>query len=250
MDLDIRGVEVGMLKDTVMKILEHDSFQAIFKPFGIEKVLPPDMSKAKQTEITQRFKAHIITSAGEDLFTKIEFSRRGFKGNAVIEPVADIVLRQYKMAPVVIPHYDVMSAVIQKISALAGRSTVQARDIFDLYVLSGQCKPVCHSEKPCHCEDSSRLGFRPRSNNILRAEPRGGEVEKQGFEITSPSKTDCSDMLARARDNAFEVSFEQFRDTVVSYLAEEDRGMYDSPPLWDEIRLKAVSFIEELRRQK
>ena len=92
MDLDIRGIIVGNLKALVMKILQSPSFNDTLRPFGIERIIPPDISKAKQTETTQRFKIHLITSSGEDLFTKIEFSRRGFKGKAVVQPVSDNIL--------------------------------------------------------------------------------------------------------------------------------------------------------------
>lgn len=44
------------------------------------------------------------------------------------------------MAPLLIPHYDAASAVVQKIQALAQRTVLQARDIFDLFVLSSQYK--------------------------------------------------------------------------------------------------------------
>ncbi|MDO8580672.1 MAG: nucleotidyl transferase AbiEii/AbiGii toxin family protein, partial [Candidatus Omnitrophota bacterium] len=93
-----------------------------------------------QTETTQRFKIHLLAFSGEDLFTKIEFSRRGMKGTAVVEPVAAPFLRSYKMAPLLVPHYDADSAVIQKIHALAQRTVLQARDIFDLFWLSSQCE--------------------------------------------------------------------------------------------------------------
>ncbi|MDD4955835.1 MAG: nucleotidyl transferase AbiEii/AbiGii toxin family protein, partial [Candidatus Omnitrophica bacterium] len=75
MDLDISGIRINSLKDEVMKILTALSFSETLKSFGIEKIVPPDISKAKQTQTTQRFKVHLLTSAGEDLFTKIEFSR-------------------------------------------------------------------------------------------------------------------------------------------------------------------------------
>lgn len=205
MDLGIKGVDVDMLKDVVMKVLRHNSFQATLKPFGIERVVPPDILKAKQTETTQRFKAHLMTSTGEDLFTKIEFSRRGLRGKSAVEPVSDIILRSYKMAPVLVPHYDIQSTIIQKITALSDRSAVQARDIFDLYILSSQCK-------------------------AFKAEGLIGAAK-----------------LSKAHENIFEVSFGQFRDTVVSYLSQEDQAMHATRPLWDEIKLKAVNFIEELR---
>jgi len=208
MDLDIQGVEVDVLKDAVMKILQNASFQGMFKAFGCERVVAPDISKAKQTQTTQRFKAHLITSAGEDLFTKIEFSRRGFKGKAVVQPVSDLILRSYKLPPLLVPHYDAQSTTMQKIDALVGRSAIQARDVFDLYILSSQCEP---------------LELKDAASNAR---------------------------LEEAHENVFEVSFEQFRDTVVSYLSLDDQSVYNSSSSWDEIKLKAANFIEQLRSRK
>lgn len=206
MDLDARGIERDKLKDAVMKILRAASFQDIFKPFGVERVVPPDISRAKQTETTQRFKVHLVTFSGEDLFTKIEFSRRGFKGEAVVQPVPDRILREYKLPPLLVPHYDIQSAVTQKIEALAGRPMIQARDIFDLYILSSQ--------------------YRPSRAEQVRV--------KEG-------------KLKEAAENLFGVGFEQFRDTVISYLSPEDQVTYGSVSLWEEIKLKVSNFIEELR---
>ena len=138
MDLDIQGVRVERVKKNVMEILAVRGFSDSLKSFGIEKIVPPDITKAKQTETTQRFKIHLLTSAGEDLFAKIEFSRRGMKGASVVESVPAQILRSYKMAPLLVPHYDTASAIQQKIQALAQRSVLQARDIFDLFVLSSQ----------------------------------------------------------------------------------------------------------------
>jgi predicted nucleotidyltransferase component of viral defense system len=139
MDLDIWTVSVDTLKRVVMKIIESHSFGDTLKPFGIEKVVAPDILKAKQTATTQRFKVHLITAAGEDLFTKVEFSRRkSEEGHVVSGPVSNVILRAYQMPPLLISHYDLRSAVTQKIWALAKRSVVQARDIFDLYILSSQ----------------------------------------------------------------------------------------------------------------
>lgn len=138
MDIDIAGVRVDRAQKTVMEILSARGFSDNLKFFGIEKVVPPDIAKAKQTATTQRFKIHLLTSGGEDLFTKIEFSRRGMKGSTIVEPVSARILRSYRMAPLLVPHYDAASAVQQKIQALAQRSILQARDIFDLFVLSSQ----------------------------------------------------------------------------------------------------------------
>jgi len=206
MDLDACGIKKGLLLDTVMYILGASSFQNTLKPFGIEKITPPDIIKAKQTETTQRFKIHLITYAGEDLFTKVEFSRRGFKGKIEVKPVSDSMLRKYKLPPLLIPHYTVRSAILQKVAALGGRAIVQARDAFDLYILSSQCDCVKAKEK-----------------EISRA------------------------ALNNAYERIFEISFENFRDTVISYLSADDRESYNHREVWDEVKLKAANFVEGMR---
>jgi predicted nucleotidyltransferase component of viral defense system len=214
MDMDVIKIGVNALKEIVMNILQSPSFLDTLRSFGIERVVPPNISKAKQTETTQRFKVHLITAAREELFTKVEFSRRGFKGQVVRESVTDNIGRAYRIPPIIIPHYDTFSAIVQKIDALATRSVIQARDIFDIYILQSQYKDV-----------------RAQDVRIKSA------VTK---EILSMNK------LKKAHSNVFEIGFPQFRDTVLSYLAEEDRLVYNTVSTWDEIKLKAALFIEEL----
>jgi hypothetical protein len=141
MDLDVQGVPVAALKETVMEILGQRMFRDVLVPFGIESVTPPDMKKAKQTETTQRFKIHLITGAGEDLFTRVEFSRRGFRGQALVQSVSSSILAAYGLSPLLVSHYDAASAILQKADALATRSVFQPRDIFDLYLLSSHGVP-------------------------------------------------------------------------------------------------------------
>jgi hypothetical protein len=136
MDLDLSEIRIDIVQDIVLKILNTRDFIDNLRPYGIQNISVPDMTKAKQTETTQRFKIHLITFAGEDLFTKVELSRRGLKDGITANAIPDSILRTYKLAPIIIPHYDALSATIQKISALASRPAVQARDIFDLYILS------------------------------------------------------------------------------------------------------------------
>jgi hypothetical protein len=57
-------------------------------------------------------------------------------------------------------------------------------------------------------------------------------------------------ILAKAHERILEVSFEMFRDAVVSYLADEDKNMYDNASSWEEIKLKVVDFIEEPNKVK
>jgi predicted nucleotidyltransferase component of viral defense system len=208
MYIDVNGVEVNVLAGTVLNILKSPSFLDILIPFGIKSIRPPDMNKAKQTQTTQLFKIHIMSKTGEDLFTKVEFSRRGFAGKAVVQPVSSSIVRYYQFAPLLAPHYDMESAAIQKIRALAQRSVIQARDIFDLYVLSLQSAPK---------------------------DPGGGR----------PSLSD----IRSAYENIFVVSYEQFRDTVASYLSSEDRALYESAEMWDEIKIEAAEYIKSFENE-
>ncbi len=205
MDLDVRIIGASNLRDKVMQILKSASFQNNLRSFGITKIIPPDIAKAKQTLTTQRFKVHLITARGEDFFTKIEFSRRRFENSIKIETAPDNILREYKLAPLLAPHYDIASMVLQKIDALANRKITQARDAFDIYVLSTQIELS----------------------------------EKEKIKVDSKK-------ISKVSKNIYEIVFEQFRDSVVFYLSTEEQKMYNSPRLWDEIRLKTVNFIEEL----
>lgn len=209
MDLDIQDISVEAFRDTVMKILKNTSFQNGLKPFGIEQVVPPDITKAKQTQTTQRFKVHLITFAGVDLFTKIECSRREPKGKTVVEAVQNKILWEYKLTPLLVSHYDLASTFKQKINALANRSVIQARDIFDLYILSSQ-----------------------------------GSLEKNFKNLSSADNKN----IKKASQNLFEVDFYQFRDSVLAYLSEDDRQMYDSKRAWDEVKLKISDYFKGLQR--
>ncbi len=203
MDIDLKGIRVDTIKNVVMKIFESADFRNTLKSYGVDDIVSPNISHAKQTETTQRFKVHLITFSGEDLFTKVEFSRRGFCGKAVVEDVADNVLRAYKMTPLVISHYDESSAAVQKIDALASRAAVQARDVFDLYIIHPRL-------------DANKLSI-------------------------------DSSKIKKALENLFEISFERFMDTVVSYLELGDQALYATSARWDEIKLRVASFLEEIK---
>lgn len=206
MDLDVQGIRVLDLKELVMKILNSPSFQDSLQPYGISRVVPPDLRRAKQTETTQRFKVHLLTLSGEDLFTQIEFSRRGIQGTIKVETVNSNIMRTYKLPPLIIPHYDAVSATFQKINAVSTRAVTQARDIFDLYFLITHLYP--EDIKSIRISDS-------RLKNTV--------------------------------ENILNLSFNLYRDTVIPYLSLEDQTIYNSPLVWDEIRLRVVDFIEKIK---
>lgn len=197
------------LKEVVLNILRSPAFGDHLRPFGIEEARPPEIGRAKQTETTQRFKVHLLMKSGEDLFTKIEFSRRGFKGAVAVEAVADAVLHYYQIPPLWAPHYDLASTIAQKIEALASRAAVQARDIFDLHLLISQAN-------------------RDQAKTISLK----GEV------------------LRLAHKRVFEVGFDQFRDTVLAYLAPDDQKRYDAADIWDGTRRSVADVLEALEKSQ
>jgi hypothetical protein len=52
--------------------------------------------------------------------------------------------------------------------------------------------------------------------------------------------------MERVRENILAPGFEMFRDAVAAYLAPEDSAVYSVPGAWDEVKLKAARFVEEL----
>ncbi len=206
MDLDIKDIETFQLKDLVMTLLESSSLALALRPFQIEKIVPPNIQAAKQTDTTQRFKVHLITSASQDLFTKIEFSKRRLGNDVIVERVRDEVLAPYKLHPLQIPHYPAQAAFAQKIKALAERSETQARDIFDLFLLSTFI-------------DKNTLA----QNKIL-----------------------SHDLCRKAQDNIFKISFDVFRDTVIDYLNEDEKSVYQTASRWEELQLNVSQIIESI----
>ena len=152
----------------------------------------------------QRFKIGLLSPGGEDLATKVGFSRRGLNEGVRVELVATEILAAYRLPPVIVPHYDARSAAMQKVRAFISRAQPQARDIFDLYLLSSQPEV-----------SKAKLG--------------------QGF---------TSESIRRARDRIYSTGYRQYRDTVVDFLGPEDRAAYNSPQIWDEIRLRVLSVFE------
>jgi hypothetical protein len=141
MDIDVQVVAGHVLREAVMAIVTSPSMRETLASFGVKGIVAPDIGKAKQTETTQRFKIHLTTASGEDLFTKIEFSRRGIREGVKVETVRAEILRALRLPPLLCPHYGAEAAMLQKIEAIAGRAATQARDIFDLYLLTTQARP-------------------------------------------------------------------------------------------------------------
>lgn len=135
MDLDVLGGAVQTLQKNGYRILEDAALRRALATFGIAELIVNDPGKAKHTETTQRFRAQLVTDAGEHLPTKVEFSRRDVTDAYETRTISPSVARPYRQLAFACQHFTGESAVRQKISALAHRGQVQARDVFDLYVL-------------------------------------------------------------------------------------------------------------------
>ena len=137
MDIDVLAGSVGTLKKNGYKILHDRAFRRSLRSFDIADIEVNDPAKAKQTDTTQRFRFGLVTSAGNRLPTKVEFSRRnnGQDGASETAPVDAEIALPYRKLPYQCPHYTGAAAVAQKLRALAGRPVTQARDVFDLGIL-------------------------------------------------------------------------------------------------------------------
>ena len=134
MDLDIRTVAPGTLRSNVETVLGAVSFRQALRAQQLEVA---ELSAPKQTQTTQRWKVQLRQLAPAASFpTKIEFSRRTLDEGVALDGVEPELIRRYRLYPVLVQHYGAAAAFAQKISALALRTETQARDIFDLKLLS------------------------------------------------------------------------------------------------------------------
>ena len=132
-DLDVQSISVILLRKRVNHILSSKPFRDILQVRDIEI---EHITEHKQTETTQRWKLGLIVPHQEkSLPTKIEFSRRGLDKPVKFEAISPEVIRTYDLPPILVNHYPAETTCIQKIRALISRKTVQARDVFDLYLL-------------------------------------------------------------------------------------------------------------------
>ncbi len=132
-DLDIKITAKDTLKTQVSKLLLSPPFQQVLRT---KKLYITDVNPAKQTDTTQRWKLKILGPATRlPIPTKIEFSRREITEGFRFEAIDSELITGYQLYPVLCNHYEINSALIQKIEALIYRSETQARDIFDIFHL-------------------------------------------------------------------------------------------------------------------
>jgi len=206
MDLDVLAGNVATLKKNGYKILNNTAFKRSLRTHGIDDLEINDPAKAKQTETTQRFRVRLITPAGDHLPTKVEFSRRKERNVvADIDLVDPELARQFHKMAFRCQHYPGDMASIQKVEALAGRSIVQARDVFDLGML--------------------HAGGFTNSTHI------SSQLSRQ--------------LLEKAKLNIISLSYEDFEGQVLEFLDDELREQYESPRQWEELQNTVLGLCSD-----
>lgn len=129
-DFDARIVGVDILKKNVTKVLRGRPLLTELASAGITL---SEIKPVKQTHTVQRWKFHVIYQ-DTPIPTRLEFSRREDEEfeECTAEPPSASLLAERQVVPFVFNHYIAKAAYRQKINALAARTQVQARDVFDL----------------------------------------------------------------------------------------------------------------------
>jgi len=150
MDLDVAGLPVHALKERVAGILAGLAMALPLRSSGISVT---SVSSPKQTDTTQRWKVGLsVEGHSPALHTKIEFSRRATTEEADVKPVTAEVLAEHQLMPFLASHYPLAAALRQKVGALARRTIVQARDVFDLAVLFAKAGGSVEALRPVRSE--------------------------------------------------------------------------------------------------
>lgn len=133
-DFDARKVGVEILKKNVNKVLTGRPLLLELAASGMEVI---EVKAAKQTATVQRWKVQLVHQA-VPVATRLEFSRRVDEEfeSCRVEPPSPLILAEHRVVPFVFNHYTAGAAYLQKVHALALRTQVQARDVFDLDHLS------------------------------------------------------------------------------------------------------------------
>ena len=204
------------LKAVIRNALNAPTLRRELLGLGIRDMELPERP-AKDTETVLRYKLRLI-AGGVPYPTKIEVSYRGEAPAAwarLARPLSAVV-DPYISVGTTFPevgHYGRTPAVWQKITALALRNQVQARDVFDLDLLlseelDAQLPPV----------DVDRL------------------------------RDHLSDQILReATARALELTHDEFEGQVAVFLRPAARARHTAD--WDAAQVRVASFIENLEQQ-
>lgn len=213
MDLDGLPRARARLRRDLRRLLSSKPFRHRLARIGIRDIAAPAIRPSKDSETTLRFKLGLLVGGGVSLSTKLELSFResGAEDEILVEHANDKIVGRYLASaelPLSVPHYTSNSAVRQKIAALAGRSYAQARDVFDLRLITG-----------------------------------GSLV---GVDLAGLRKNLSDESLRRAMSRAMGLPQKEYKDKVLEFLEPEDQAKLADT--WEDQQLFAVELIEALLR--
>jgi hypothetical protein len=214
MDLDGTADDSAAIRRRLNGLFEDREFTLRLQRFGI-RGLDPGEGPNKDTETTFRYKFGVIVGGGVRYPTKVEvsFRKRHAADRAALEAPDPGILKTYSLDTLEVRHYVREAAVRQEIDALGGRREAQARDVFDLHVLVPNAAA--------------------------------------GALLEFLAKGLHHDRLKEAHNRALAMSDREYAGQVFEFLGAEARARYGTESMWDELRLRVATLIEDvLRRQE
>jgi hypothetical protein len=209
MDLDAEPQWRSEIRNRIGRIFDDRGFHTALRRLGL-RGLDPGEGVNKDTETVFRYKFGILGRGEVRYPTKVEVSYRARHpaDRWGLEEIGRSVLEAYVEPPnpLRIARYDRQAAVRQKLSALVGRTHVQARDVFDLHALE----------------------FRGPESSLVPHLVRHVEA----------------DDLRAALDRALEISFSEYEGQVVEFLSNDARDRLGTEMAWEEIRLGVAEAVE------
>lgn len=217
MDLDGEPGSRLAIRSAIHGIFDDRDFARYLGRLGLRGVDPKE-GPNKDTETTFRYKFHVLAPGNQSYGTKVEVSFR-IRNEAddfeLAEPDSERIRRYLPAGEALsVQRYGRSAALRQKIEALAGRTRIEARDIFDIDLLLGD------AERP----ERDLIEFLARS------------LERRTLEL--------------AHERALVLEYPDYESLVVRFLEDRVRTEYRSPERWDEMRLRTASLIEEVRDSK
>lgn len=217
MDLDGEPESRLAIRGAIRGIFDDRAFLDSLRRLGLRGVDPKE-GPNKDTRVTFRYKFHVLAPGDQSYGTKVEVSFRDRHESDSYERACPDPRRLERYLPpdsaFSVQRYDRPSALRQKIEALAGRTRIEARDIFDIDLLLGER------------ESPSR------------------ELVEFLAETVEPST------LRLAHERTLELEYPEYESLVVRFLEDHARAEYRPESKWDEMRLRAASLIEEIQAEQ
>lgn len=129
LDLDHLGRKFATFAEQVDAMFSSRQLVELLRTRGLGLVAP---RRSKDTDTVKRWKLSLSASGMADAASKVEVSQRPVAGQPVLGPVDAVLARRLGGLAVRLQHYAPPVAIEQKVSALAGRSATEPRDVYDL----------------------------------------------------------------------------------------------------------------------